>query len=275
VYALIFLPTDSPPETGSLYACNITVSSVKNATEPAHELPDSIASLVAGAIGLSGFNSTNSWEYARFPSESPWADSDASSSSPDPQHIARLASRFAVGAIAAKDIYGLRTLQVQGTAAWVGVLIKVKWEYLLLILGLILAAQLLLGFAAVVYANTVFCKDDSYLSTARLLRPVVERLGPSGCAMTGRDIAHTLREFMVYGVRREGPRLHLDFGEDIPETKSFPVGWYDGYVEWEDVDDTATAAEAGTEESQWSSAVSRRTRRSIPRIRRRRAFSKR
>jgi len=280
VYALIFLSKDSPPQTGSLYACNVTVSDVRNATKPAHELPDSIASMAAGSIGLSGFSdSSNSWEYARFPTESFWADAEASSTSPDPQHIAQLAARFAVGTIAVKDIYGIHDLEVQGIAAWVGVLIKVKWKYLLLILALILASQLLLGLAAVLYANTVFCKDESYLSTARLLRPVVERLGPSGCAMTGRDIAHTLREFMVYGVRKEGSQLHLDLGEDIPEMKRFPRGWYDGYVEWEDVDGTAAAAaaaaaEAGTEESRWSSAVSRRTRRSIPRIRRRRAFSK-
>lgn len=38
------------------------------------------------------------------------------------------------------------------------------------ILGSILAVQLLMGVSAAIYANQVFCKDDSFLSTARLLR---------------------------------------------------------------------------------------------------------
>ena len=62
---------------------------------------------------------------------------------------------------------------------------------------------------------------------------MVERLGPSGCKLTGKEIAKTLRTSMVYGVRvdKSGQRHHLDLGEDIRPLKKFPDGWYDGEVE--------------------------------------------
>lgn len=61
----------------------------------------------------------------------------------------------------------------------------------------------------------------------------MERLGPSGCAITGKEIAHTLGVKMSYGVRIDetGERMHLDIGEDITPSTTFPEGWYDG-DEW-------------------------------------------
>ncbi|KAI5853746.1 hypothetical protein BZA05DRAFT_394569, partial [Tricharina praecox] len=238
VAALSFLgPTDSG--NGAFYDCEVSISTVQNGTEAIHQMPDSVAHVAAGAISLEGYSTgPDSWEYVRYIPESPWSNYGTSLST-DADYMARLASRFAIGAIAAKDFYGESTAQAKGQLVVTGVLLKVKWNFLFLILGTILVCQLLLGCATVAYANTVFCKDDSYLSTARLLRPIVERLGPSGCAMTGKDIAHTLSENMVYGVRADegGTRHHLDLGEDIVPRKWFPEGWYDGYEEWVDAEE--------------------------------------
>ncbi|KAF8545363.1 hypothetical protein BDD12DRAFT_811534 [Trichophaea hybrida] len=266
VAALQFLDSNGTGN-GGFYNCQVHVSKVQGGTAPEHEIPDDIAIIAAGSIGLEGYTiGPNSWEYVRYTPDSPW--SNYGMSMDDATYMARIASRFAIGAIAMKDIYGLATAQAQGQIAWVGVLLKVKWPALFLILGSILICQLLMGCAVVAYSNTVFCKDDSYLSTARLLRPVVERLGPSGCAMTGKDIAHTLREYMTYGTRTVGDRHHLDLGEDIPVMPHFPQGWYDGYEEWvDDHEEIPVVAVA-----QKSSGRSRR--KFVTNVRKRRAFGR-
>jgi len=270
VAALQFLDSNATGN-GGFYDCNVHVSKVQGATSPEHEIPDSIAAIAAGSIGLEGYSiGPNLWEYVRYTPDSPWSNYGVNPLS-DATYMARIASRFAIGAIAMKDIYGLATAQAQGQIAWVGVLLKVKWPALLLILGSILLIQLLLGCAVVAYSNTVFCKDDSYLSTARLLRPVVERLGPSGCAMTGKDIAHTLREYMVYGTRTEGDRHHLDLGHDIPVVPHFPQGWYDGYEEWVDEEKPVVVAAAASQKS--SGRVVRR-RNIVATVRKKRAFGR-
>jgi hypothetical protein len=231
------LSANSPPANGSFFDCEVNISTVYNATAIVHEFPDSSAVIAAGSIALAGYSiGPDQWEYVRYPPESPWSlsgDSPLSTAenSLDASNAAFLASRFAIGAIAAKDLYGPTTLQYDhGMTARVGVLLVIKWTYLLLILAGILAAQLCLGLGTVFWANSVVCKDDSFLSTARLLRPVVERLGDSGCALTGRDIASTLVDGMVYGVRTGdgGQRHHLDLGADVVPMKRFPNGWYDG-----------------------------------------------
>ncbi|KAI5820553.1 hypothetical protein BZA77DRAFT_301052 [Pyronema omphalodes] len=240
LYALQFTAIDSPlSQPGAFYSCNVTISEVSGSQSPVHDMPDDIARLAAGAIALQGYSEhPNSWEFARYITDSPWSDWNVGQNQvASTDYVRRLASRFAIGAIAMKDLKGSKLAQAMGNVAWVGVLLKVKWNFLLLILGTILVLQLIVGCLVVAYANTVFCKDDSYLSTARLLRPVVERLGPSGCALTGKDISHTLKQMVVYGVRTDdtGERHHLDLGEDITKLRSFPQGWYDGYQEWEDV----------------------------------------
>lgn len=191
------------------------VSTVQGATDPVHQVTDEVAFIVAGSIGLEGYSTgPDQWEYVRYTPDSPWSGFNVGELESDASYMASLASRFAIGAVATKDLFGSTTAQAQGQTAWIGVLLKVKWNFLLLILGTILVVQLLVALAIVMYANTVFCKDDSYLSTARLLRPIVERLGPNGCAITGKDIANTLREFMIYGVRTDdsGERHHLEIG---------------------------------------------------------------
>ncbi|KAI5798404.1 hypothetical protein FPQ18DRAFT_254678 [Pyronema domesticum] len=240
LFALQFTARDSPTSLpGAFYACNVTISEVSGRLSPIHDIPDSIARLAAGAVALEGYsNHPNSWEFVRYTPDSPWSDWNIGQDQNNvTDYVRRLASRFAIGALAMKDLQGGKPVQAMGDVAWVGVLLKVKWNFLLLILGVILILQLIMGCAVVAYANTVFCKDDSYLSTARLLRPVVERLGPAGCALTGKDISHTLKQMVVYGVRTDdtGERHHLDLGEDIAKLKRFPQGWYDGYQEWEDV----------------------------------------
>lgn len=214
---------------GTLFQCAVRVGEVQGARLPEHRLDDRMAFLAAGAIGLDGFTEDPElWVYQRYFLGTTFGQRANGNS----QFMAMLASRFAIGTIATLDFDNPK-VQIVGKKPWLGVLFKVNWGLLFTILGSICATQLVLGLTAVFVSNTVIVKDDSYLSTARLLRPLVERLGPAGCALDGKEIATTLRTSMVYGVRvdRTGTRHHLDLGEDIHPTRNFPNGWYDGEVD--------------------------------------------
>ena len=101
--------------------------------------------------------------------------------------------KYAAGVIAAYDYYG-PSVEAMGVQSRPGVSLSVNWFYVVclprpkmnkwgflgsdefagmmqsLTLGCILGAQLACGMFVLYSANSVFCKDDSYLSTARLLR---------------------------------------------------------------------------------------------------------
>lgn len=214
---------------GTLFQCAVNVGTVRNSRIRDHEVNDRVAFIAAGAIGLDGFSDDpQNWLYQRYYRGTTFG----TRVNGDKGEMAMLVSRFSAGVIATMDIDNPK-IRAVGMKPWSGVLFKVYWWMLFTILGSICAVQLILGLAAVFISNTVIVKDDSELATARLLRPLVERLGPSGCALTGKEIAKTLRTSMVYGVRidKTGQRHHLDFGEDIVPLKRFPDGWYDGEVE--------------------------------------------
>ncbi|KAF8448531.1 hypothetical protein BGX38DRAFT_1188294 [Terfezia claveryi] len=224
-----FIDVDHDPNrNGTLFQCTVDVGKVTNAQIPEHEIEDRIAYIAAGSIGLDGYSDDpQQWLYQRYFLGTTFGRQVNGNAS----EMAYLVSRFSIGTIATMDIDNPK-IKIVGMKPWAGVLFKVYWWMLGTILGSICGVQLVLGLAAVFISNTVIVKDDSYLATARLLRPLVERLGPSGCALTGKDIATTLRTSMVYGVRidKAGERHHLDIGEDIQPVRKFPNGWYDGDV---------------------------------------------
>lgn len=213
---------------GTLFQCAVNVGRVVNARVPEHQVDDRVAFIAAGAIGLDGYsNDPQQWLYQRYFLGTTFGRRVNG----DPEQMAFLISRFAIGVIATMDLDNPK-IKIVGMKPWLGVLFKVNWWMLCTILGSICGLQLVLGLTAVFFSNTVIVKDDSYLATARLLRPLVERLGPAGCALSGKEIASTLRTSMVYGVRidKAGERHHLDIGEDIHPVNRFPDGWYDGEV---------------------------------------------
>jgi hypothetical protein len=154
----------------------------------------------------------------------------------DAQKVAEFnVGRYAVGAIAVLDSNNPRR-EAPGQRPWEGVVLKVKWTMVWISLGMLLGGQLVIGLVTMVKANTVFCKDASFLSTARLLRPLVDSMGESGCAASGRRsriclgirICGTGLEGMVRGYNR------LDILMDIPESpgrKFRGIGFRRGYYE--------------------------------------------
>lgn len=61
-----------------------------------------------------------------------------------------------------------------------------------MIVGLLVGVQGAAFVLTAFWANRVVVKDESVFATARLLRPVLDRLGDEGTAMDGNDICKAL-----------------------------------------------------------------------------------
>lgn len=129
-------------------------------------------------------------------------------------------AEFALGSLASMATRNL-TVQNHGSVPILGFRLSVNWDFTLVLCASIAGAHFGL-FAAAVYASRlVIIKDDSNLSTARLLRPLVHRLGNKGTLFEGKDISKLLViygvEGLVYGPRDdkvEGGRF-LDINEAV------------------------------------------------------------
>ncbi|KAL2431934.1 hypothetical protein ABEF95_002191 [Exophiala dermatitidis] len=195
----------------SFYSCRNTISPVQgierylfnnsNPTVSAEtfQMPDEQARIIAGAIGWTGFNYTpgDSYQYARYAPESWWSpDSPA-----DTGTIARRIMEFSIEAVAAMDYNGPRT-NVSGWSPVPAQEVDVQWRWSATILAIIPAVQLVALVCVIAWGNAAIIRDDSCLSTARLLRPVVDHLANRGCLLTGHEIAEQLASLNVrYGWR--------------------------------------------------------------------------
>ncbi|KAK5053976.1 hypothetical protein LTR84_001938 [Exophiala bonariae] len=214
-----------------------------------YRMPDFQAQLFAGAIGLSGFVTTSTndtddvddLQMVRYPIDSPWSPS----SDYEAEDMARLLRSFTAGAISAFDDIGPR-MNVTGNSPGPAQVVNVKWKFSLLILAGVPLFQVLVLLLVIAFANKAIIKDTSHLSMARLLRPLVEKLGDGGCLLTGDEIAEKLGNVkVIYGVRDPGvgnvpaPGVgdtgdvrHLDILEEAEgfgyRRGRMPVGMYDG-----------------------------------------------
>jgi hypothetical protein len=223
-----------------------------------YQIPDDQASILAGAIGWSGVlaadqdgNLTFSTpetqlQMVSYPVDSQWSPPGNYTA----EDMAFLVMKFAAGAISAMDTVGPRS----NVTAWgpaPAQVIHVQWRFAASILGGIPFAQALVLLIVIMFANKAIIKDTSHLSTARLLRPLVEKLGDRGCLLTGDEIAEQLGNYkIIYGVREpnaglggggtgvgvvggeDGKIRHLDIleeSEGLGYTKGrMPEGRYDG-----------------------------------------------
>ncbi|KAK5360458.1 hypothetical protein LTR11_010286 [Exophiala xenobiotica] len=248
------------------WSCKSYVSQVANVHEDGlpstYELPDLQAQYLAGAIGWSGVvtydqNGTlaSNIQMLQYPADSMW--------SPPGNYtelmMARLVMRFTAGAIAAIDAGGPR-LNATGYAPAPAQFLNVQWNFAGAILGGIPVAQFIILCLVVGFANKAIIKDTSHLSTARLLRPVVERLGDAGCLLTGDEIAEKLGNYrVIYGVRDpdgsvppqgaddDGRIRHIDVMDESEglgyRRGRMPQGMYDGLYR-----EAAAAEKEGDEE---------------------------
>ena len=175
-----------------------------------YKIPDEQAQILAGAIGWSGVTTTETTssndssvynlQMVRYPPDSQWSP-DGYQEAVD---MAWLLELFTGGAIAALDDNGPR-LNTTGYYPGPAQVINVKWKFALLILVGVPVVQAIVWMLVIMFANKVIIKDTSHLSTARLLRPIVDKLGDNGCLLTGDEIAEVLGNYkVIYGVRDPG-----------------------------------------------------------------------
>jgi len=235
------------------WQCNNTVGQVTNTDRyinpSQYQVADEQARVMAGAIGFSGITVESgtfldTLESVRYSSDSEWSPPGNLSE----RDMARVVMKFTAGAFSALDENGPH-LNVTGYAPEPAQIVNVQWKYAGAILAGIPCAHAAILLVVIACANTAIIKDTSSLSTARLLRPIVDKLGDSGCLLTRDDIAEQLHNLrVIYGVRMPGDAVgmgvrgpeamdytlinHLDILEESeglgPPRGSMPEGRYDG-----------------------------------------------
>ncbi|KIW27710.1 uncharacterized protein PV07_07427 [Cladophialophora immunda] len=250
VMALQSANGDTIPQA-AFFKCKSSISEVRGIEEyldygePAasFEMPNEQAKIVAGAIGWSGFNYTpdDLYQYVRYNTETWWSPDSPANAGMISQRI----MEFSIEAVAAIDYNGPRR-NAPGWYAIPAQVVSVQWRWAASILGLLPFFQLVALVCVIAWANSAIIRDDSYLSAARLLRPIVEKLGDKGCLLTGPEIAEELAELRVkYGWREPGPDFAfrneidgdvirhvdiLDENEGLGRQGPMPAGRYDGLV---------------------------------------------
>jgi hypothetical protein len=217
--------------TSYYYNCSITVGTVMNATLPQHDVGIQLREMASAGIALQGYgagaNHTGSKQFQVYPSESIYG----SPQSGDPVGIGSTISMFAIGVVSVAAFYNTNPFMVPGLEPQVGSQLTVEhWDWIWMVMGLIVGVQGAAFVLTAFLANRVVVKDESVFATARLLKPVLDRLGDEGTTMEGKDICQRLdpgeeRKF-IYTVPlvRDGP-YRVELG-NWPRMRSFPEGHY-------------------------------------------------
>lgn len=214
------------------YECNITVSPVNNATLPQHQIGQPLAHMAAAGIALQGHVVEASQletgdQYQYYPATSYYGYPNNG----DPDFAGSNIAEFAIGVVATAADWNPQ-LTVVGDQPNTGSQLQVSWDLITIIFAVTAGAQLILFIIVSVVANLVIVKDDSHIATARLLRPIVDRLGPVGTSADGDEICKLLddhgHEKVVYSVKhpQKGILHHLDLGHQ-KRLRAFPRGDYD------------------------------------------------
>lgn len=204
------------------YRCEVIVGTVSEIATKDQQISEEVRRIAGQAIALQGFTffesqasataNETSEQYQSYPAASWWGAPEDGYA----RGIATNIAQFAILAIATTALTNVDKV-TWGDQPQRGEALTVEWNNLYLILGLIAGVQLFFMIVTSLIANLVFIKDGNPLSIARFLRPMVERLGPTGNAADGKQIATALDEdqtMVVYSVRHPGVhrRHHLDLG---------------------------------------------------------------
>ncbi|KAL9045425.1 MAG: hypothetical protein Q9214_001528 [Letrouitia sp. 1 TL-2023] len=149
----------------------------------------------------------------------------------DASQVGANMAEFAIGSIsymASRNPH----ISFRGNLTHLGEKLDPHWQSAIPLLLVIVAAHFALFIAAVLASKSAVIKDDSALAIARLLRPLVDVLGDSGTAMSGKEISEKIgeqKEFeqgVVYGPRVDtsSGRYCLDIGNDVRTEDGWPGG---------------------------------------------------
>lgn len=131
-------------------------------------------------------------------------------------------ARFAIASISRLASFN-RPIQLPGVVPYLGSHLEIKWWAVGAIFGGVIAVHFALYTSAIWSVRKVAVKDDSFVAIARLLRPLVDKVGNAGTLLEGKELSRVIQRnipvgSVVYGPRRrEDHQLgyYLDVGEDV------------------------------------------------------------
>ena len=214
------------------YRCNVNVSDTQNATLPEHQMGAPLKNLAAQGIALQGrvrdaAQNSSGIQFQSYPATSFYGTPRGG----DADKMGLTVGVFATGVVATAGDANPQLL-VTGHVPEFGSQLKVEWKFVAIILALTVFIQLVLFIVVAIVSNLVIVKDESPFSTARLLRPIIDRIGASGTYAEGSQIIKMLgngpMDKVVYSVRhpQQGTIHHLDLGHQ-KRLRAFPRGDYD------------------------------------------------
>ena len=141
-------------------------------------------------------------------------------------------AEFALGSLS--TLFNLAPqIQIPGTVPYLGSRLQVFWPYTITLLIAIAGAHFVIAFSVIWFTRYMIVKDDSHLVVARLMRPVVERLGDSGTVLDGATMSRAvhLEDGLVYGprARETAGSYYLDLAtyiSPLTSEESHPDGTY-------------------------------------------------
>jgi hypothetical protein len=219
--------------TPQFYQCNITISEVANASLPQHLVNDTFAQLAARSIALGV--SSDKGLYQRYPEDSNYGVLIEG----DPDAMGKQITSFSIGALVVAYLNNptiIMTGQTPEPAYFLNIHNNTK---LILIFVPISGVQLLIFLITTFISSNVIVIDDSPIAIARLLQPIMARLGFGGTILGGKEICEVLRKEdtdmlknemkVIYTAKRydaEGTRARLVLGDGTREV-AFKSGHYD------------------------------------------------
>lgn len=161
---------ESGPAASWYYTCNVTVGAATNATQPAHQVSDSVRLLAAQGIALQGYGvlsfvDDSRSQYQSYPAETEFGLATMGIA----DAMAMRMSRFAIGVIAAAADFN-NDLTIPGYPPVRGSHVKVDhWDYAALILLAAVIAQLVLSLVLAFMSYKVIIPPEGLVGMARLL----------------------------------------------------------------------------------------------------------
>ncbi|KAL2041509.1 hypothetical protein N7G274_005891 [Stereocaulon virgatum] len=203
----------------ALYQCPITVSPVSGNGKKVHDkhkVSNDMAKLAASAIGLQGryanppqMDYKRVWrQYQLYPWGSTW---DIHGRRTD--EVGANMAKFALASLVRMaDVNP--TFETEGIVPILGYRLSIHWKYAIALFACIVGVHFILFAAAIYTSRLVIIIDDSNLSIARLLRPLVEYPGPRAALLKGKEFSQAIEEHVPLGVMY-GPREDRGLGGTV------------------------------------------------------------
>lgn len=251
-------------EKSTFYQCPVTVNDVSKVYGSWQNISDDTARIAAAAIGLdgrwTGRDKNRNWMQYQFYSygyspllsdlvyicwlmftRTAWEIHNKTT-----EDVGANMAEFAIGSIATMVTRNPPISVNDDRVPHLGSRLVIFWHYALPLCFSIIVIHLALFVSAIYVTKIVLIKDDSDLSTARLLRSLVTHLNDSGTILDSKEICGVLgrshQDGVVYGPRslQDPTRYVLDIGQGVQPREDWPQRQHpSGRYIWKECDATS------------------------------------